>query len=282
MTIAAILPHLLHNGGVRRFIELGNAFIENGHPFIIYVPKGFRSDWSWDFKGEVREISGFIRADVVITGDTSDLKSLKALDMAKAGQKYIYVIVGGSYHPIYRQFYKKYPFILNNRVFLKHYQEKCYLVEGGVSNFWKREKKIKVGFQARKDFGITEALSGLDNLELVPFRNLNDKELMKAYHSVDFVVVWENREGWCNTAIEALRCGKPVVTNGVNCEPFIDKCIVVKDLKKFFEPISDSFLYRENAIKLLKIFKQNDNSIHDILQSPENDKKTLDGVAENA
>lgn len=259
MKIGVILPHLLHNGGVRRFIEIGNEFVKEGYPFTIYLPKNYRKDWDWDYLGLIKEGVPTIKTDVLMTGDTSDLKCLKALDRAVASQKYVWVIVGGGYHSIYKEYYKKYPFILNNRVFLKYYKENSYLIEGGLSVYWKPKGKIKVGFQGRKDFGITEALKGFDHIELVPFKNLNDKELRDAYRSVDYVVVWEEREGWGNTAAEALACGTPVVTNGVNVEPFADKCIVVKDLKKFFEPFVNKFSYKEAQKKLVKIFELNEH-----------------------
>jgi glycosyltransferase involved in cell wall biosynthesis len=45
MILGAILPHVKLYGGVRRFFELGNAFIEKGHNFNIYTPDGYPPDW---------------------------------------------------------------------------------------------------------------------------------------------------------------------------------------------------------------------------------------------
>lgn len=45
MRIGAILPHLLVFGGVRRYIELGNAFLARRHEFILFTPDGKSSDW---------------------------------------------------------------------------------------------------------------------------------------------------------------------------------------------------------------------------------------------
>jgi len=258
MKITAILPHLLHNGGVRRFIELGNEFVKMGHLYEIVVPSKCRRDWDWDFLGNVKEGWAKFETDIAITGDTSDLKCLKLLDDCEAKKKYVYVIVGGGYRAIYKQYYKKYPFILNNRIFLKDYTENCYLVEGGITKFWKPKGKIKVGFQGRKDFGITEALGDLDNVELVPFKGLNDEQLRDAYRKVDYFVIWEQRAGWGNTAAEALACGTSVITNGINTEPFQDRCIKVKDLRKFFEPMQDKFSYEANAKKLIKVFESHE------------------------
>ena len=40
MKIAAILPHTLVFGGVRRYLELGNRFVTRGHTFDIYTLDG--------------------------------------------------------------------------------------------------------------------------------------------------------------------------------------------------------------------------------------------------
>jgi len=77
MRIGAVLPHLLVFGGVRRYIELGNAFLARRHEFILFTPEGKRSDWL-RFRGEVRpfsELSGS-KLDIAICGSpelTQDL-----------------------------------------------------------------------------------------------------------------------------------------------------------------------------------------------------------------
>lgn len=53
MNLGVILPHTLLFGGVKRFLELGNIFIESGHSFTVYTPDAIRPEW-FDFKGEVR------------------------------------------------------------------------------------------------------------------------------------------------------------------------------------------------------------------------------------
>jgi glycosyltransferase involved in cell wall biosynthesis len=54
--IGAILPHLLVFGGVRRYIELGNAFAGRGHEFSIYTPDGVPPAWL-PFRGSVRSFA---------------------------------------------------------------------------------------------------------------------------------------------------------------------------------------------------------------------------------
>ena len=59
-------------------------------------------------------------------------------------------------------------------------------------------------------------------------------ELVRQYQQLHWYVAWEGGGGWCNMAAEALACGVQVVTNGNNCEPFLDRCYETDDLRKFF------------------------------------------------
>lgn len=56
MRLAALLPNTKLYGGVKRFFELGNAFIDLGHSFTIYTPDGTPPDW-FDFRGEILTFS---------------------------------------------------------------------------------------------------------------------------------------------------------------------------------------------------------------------------------
>lgn len=49
---AVILPHTLLFGGVRRFFELGEIFIKNGHQMFVFTPEGKAPDW-FRFSGTV-------------------------------------------------------------------------------------------------------------------------------------------------------------------------------------------------------------------------------------
>lgn len=49
---AVILPHTLLFGGVRRFFELGEIFIKNGHQMFVFTPEGKAPDW-FHFSGTV-------------------------------------------------------------------------------------------------------------------------------------------------------------------------------------------------------------------------------------
>lgn len=78
MRIGAILPHLLVFGGVRRYIELGNAFIARGHAFTIYTPGGRSPDWL-PFGGTVRSLEGIAseHSDVMLCGSPELLPALE-------------------------------------------------------------------------------------------------------------------------------------------------------------------------------------------------------------
>jgi glycosyltransferase involved in cell wall biosynthesis len=65
MRIATFLPHLGVFGGVRRFLELGNAWTAAGHEVTLYHPDGTAPDWL-PYRGRVARLEA---AD----GQTSDL-----------------------------------------------------------------------------------------------------------------------------------------------------------------------------------------------------------------
>ena len=103
---------------------------------------------------------------------------------------------------------------------------------------------------------IHKALNDIPNVELIELKNLKNDELAEAYRSGDYFVSWEMEGGFSNTSAEAIASGLPVVTNGNNCEPFIDKVIVVKDEKKlreFFEDPMKNNTWKETVDNLLKI-----------------------------
>lgn len=89
MRIGAILPHLLVFGGVRRYIELGNAFIARGHSFTLYTPQGEPPTWL-PFSGTVKRIDTVStdQADVVFCGSP---ELLDFLDDSKARIKVFYL-----------------------------------------------------------------------------------------------------------------------------------------------------------------------------------------------
>jgi len=53
MILGVLLPHTKLYGGVKRFLELGNIFVEKGHRFIVFTPDGKSPTW-FNFKGEMQ------------------------------------------------------------------------------------------------------------------------------------------------------------------------------------------------------------------------------------
>lgn len=52
MKLGVILPHTKLYGGVKRFLELGNIFVEKGHEFTVFTPDGEPPAW-FDYKGKM-------------------------------------------------------------------------------------------------------------------------------------------------------------------------------------------------------------------------------------
>jgi glycosyltransferase involved in cell wall biosynthesis len=94
--IAAILPHLLVFGGVRRYIELGNRFIARGHRFTIYTVDGAKPDWL-AFEGEVGSLAALpdVEHDVLLSGSP---ELLEHIDRAKALVRVFYLQIEGVEH----------------------------------------------------------------------------------------------------------------------------------------------------------------------------------------
>lgn len=239
MKVAAILPHLGPFGGVRRFLEIGNEFIKRQISYTVFSGRQSICPW-FDFHGEIKSWSD-IKADYILIGDPPSFRILPKVK----GKVFIYVIAGGHFLKMYKGAYGKYPFIVNNRVFLKYFP-KARLIEGGVNtHHFKPSRPVTVSDRVKVLYYLSPRvfkgsnyiktqLTGIKGVELIGFRGLNNTELVRRYQDGDFFVAWESREGWPNTAAEALASGLTVVTNGVNCEPFMSKVIRTKELRHFF------------------------------------------------
>ena len=255
MKIGAILPHLEAYGGIRRFLELGNAFTRRGIGYTVFSEKGQRCKWfKCDFK--IKDWSD-ISADYILIGDPPSFKVLRRVK----GKVFIYIIAAGRYIPMYQEVYGRYPFIVINRTSLELFPD-AYVTEVGVNTEWFRPKKRKVLFYddprpCKNTAHIKEQLSGIDNIELIGLGNLDNGQMRAAYQSGDYFVAWETRGGGtCNTAAEAIASGLTVVTNGVNTEPYANRVIKVDNLREFFTDPMKEFSWERIADKLLEIFKK--------------------------
>ena len=259
-TIGAVLPCLDKRGGIRHFLEVGNELVKRKFNYTIFTPpEGQKQNW-FDFKGKIADWRYGIKADILLVGDPQLLPATPQMQ----GKIFVWVLASGPYKEMYDEYYGKYPFILINRWFLKDYPL-ASLCELGVNTSHFKPRKRKVLFYSGGERGlhkqghiIHRALSDLRNIELIELKNLNNDELAEAYRNGDYFVSWEKEGGFSNTSAEALASGLPVVTNGNNCEPFIDKVIVAKSLREFFtspsflSPMADN-TWEKTVDNLLKI-----------------------------
>lgn len=286
--IAVILPHLDSNGGVRRFLEIGNILIDRGYEYIIYKHdlierqnNAFVSsstlhrpllkvDW-FDYRGPIKYLDGHYQSDITMCGDPYAIPLLNKF----SGKKYVYMISDGTFLSPYLKYIgdPNIHWILNNPRFLEHMDGAAGpydLVYGGVNtNLFKLNRKFKVGIYGRipiiNDIDIkgtqalSEALAEHPNVDLIGFRDLSNTELPEAYRDLDYFVVWEQQGGWSNMAAEALACGTPVITNGINCEPFINRCIQfssISEVVEFFNNPMQEFSWENVVDKLEHIWSK--------------------------
>lgn len=88
MHLGVILPCTLLYGGVKRFLELGNIFIELGHSFTVYTPEGSRPDW-FNFKGEVKTFEA-LPVDPLDALFFTEIRYIEALHSSIAKRKIFY------------------------------------------------------------------------------------------------------------------------------------------------------------------------------------------------
>lgn len=105
MIIGALLPHSKLFGGVKRFFELGNLFVENGHEFVVFNEQGDAPDW-FDFKGKIQTISnlGNYRLDVLFFTEPHYYKLVSEANVkqrifyfVKSGEKLMNIIADGRF-----------------------------------------------------------------------------------------------------------------------------------------------------------------------------------------
>ena len=79
MRIATFLPHVGVFGGVRRYLELGNAWVERGHEVTLYHPAGIPPDWL-PYRGAVAPLaaSATRESDVAFVGDPHTFGAFRA------------------------------------------------------------------------------------------------------------------------------------------------------------------------------------------------------------
>jgi len=93
MRIAALLPHVEVYGGVRRYLEIGNALSRRGHDFVLFTPAGEKPHWL-EFTGSVRPFSA-LDQDHFDIGICSEYSILPFFDRLAAGTKFFYFVLEG-------------------------------------------------------------------------------------------------------------------------------------------------------------------------------------------
>ncbi len=252
-TIGAVVPVLDKRGGVRHFLEIGNILVDRGYDYTIFSDVT-KQTW-FPFKGKIADWRYGIKADILIVGDPQLLPITNKME----GKIFVWVLASGPYKEMYEPYRGKFPFILINRWFLKDYPE-GFLCELGVNtkHFWPKKRRVLFysgGARGLHKQGhiIYEQLGNLPGIELIELADLDNNTLASMYRIGDYFVAWEMEGGFSNTAAEALASGLPVVTNGNNCEPFLDRVIVVKSLRDFFtDPMKDN-TWDKTVDTLLKI-----------------------------
>jgi glycosyltransferase involved in cell wall biosynthesis len=134
MKIAALLPHVEVFGGVRRYIEVGNALIRRGHRFVLFTPAGKPPDWL-KFIGEVKPFEA-IPAEEFEIGICSEYSILPQFELLKAGAKFFYFVLEG--HKKEKDVVHRNLHFLGNSEGIcgrieRKYKVRCFRAPGGIN-----------------------------------------------------------------------------------------------------------------------------------------------------
>lgn len=88
MNFGVILPHTKLYGGVKRFLELGNALIDLHQNFTVYTPEGKAPDW-FHFNGATKSFD-FLKEDLIDVLFTTESPFIDVLCSANAKHKVCY------------------------------------------------------------------------------------------------------------------------------------------------------------------------------------------------
>ena len=134
MRIAAFLPHVEVFGGVRRYLEIGNALVRRGHGFTLFTPEGKKPDWL-EYRGETRPFEAVSEANFDI-GLCSEYSILDQFDALKAGAKCFYFVLEG--HKKEKEAARRGYLLLGNsegicRRIERKYGLRCFRAPGGIN-----------------------------------------------------------------------------------------------------------------------------------------------------
>ena len=134
MKIAALLPHVEIFGGVRRYIEIGNALTRRDHEFVLFHPEGYPPSWL-TFEGRTEPFSSLLKEAFDI-GLCSEYSLLLQFEQLRAQRKYFYFLLEG--HKREKEVIRKnYVFLGNSegmcRRIEKKYGVNCLEAAGGIN-----------------------------------------------------------------------------------------------------------------------------------------------------
>ena len=134
MNIAVLLPHVEVFGGVRRYIEVGNALIRRGHRFVLFTPAGKKPDWL-EFRGEVKTFEAILAEEFEV-GVCSEYSILPQFDRLKARAKFFYFVLEG--HKMEKDVARRHYYYLGNsegicRRIERKYKVRCFRAPGGIN-----------------------------------------------------------------------------------------------------------------------------------------------------
>jgi len=134
MNIAALLPHVEVFGGVRRYLELGNALVRRGHRFVLFTPEGVPPSWL-EFSCPVRRFS-VLGEESFDIGLCSEYSILDDFDRLRAGTKFFYFVLEG--HKREKEVAKRpYRFLGNSEGICRRLELKygivCHRAPGGIN-----------------------------------------------------------------------------------------------------------------------------------------------------
>jgi len=134
MNIAAFLPHVEVFGGVRRYIEVGNALIRRGHSFVLFTPAGAKPDWL-EFRGEVKAFEA-IPSEEFEVGICSEYSILPQFERLRARTKFFYFVLEG--HKKEKDVARRHYDYLGSsegicRRIERKYKVRCFRAPGGIN-----------------------------------------------------------------------------------------------------------------------------------------------------
>jgi glycosyltransferase involved in cell wall biosynthesis len=134
MRIAALLPNVEIYGGVRRYLEIGNALVKRGHRFTLFTPAGEKPGWL-EFKGQMTPFAaiGAQEFDIGLCGEYSILPEFDSL---RARAKFFYFVLEG--HRLEKKVARgRYHFLGSSegicRRIERKYGVRCVRAPGGVN-----------------------------------------------------------------------------------------------------------------------------------------------------